>query len=554
MTTISLRAFLYYQSDVLTIAKDIDTLFNFGSHCINHRSIEFHEQATLFSKSHNEGLARGSSAGLLSLPASLLLLLSSTPAHTSVHDQQWPYNLPPHIKYFPEDEHVIRRDLDIQHRLAYQSPAGVQKMSGDEGEKFFMKYWHFDWQETDDEGQGIRIPGLRERETRTRDSDLWTNASIPQPFQPPFLLHTDEQTSLNPHFGRFLRFPRAVFPSLEKRAFQCPTGTSNCAISSTATVIITPTVTASSTSSLPTTSSFSSSIMAPIPFPSSSPPSSSTQSSSSSSSPSSSTTTTTPTSSPTQASLTCSSGYRSCPATLGGGCCPTDRACGATECPASSSSQNTFVQAPPPTSASTSTGGDNPAAAPVRPTSIASSPPSTTITTTGTATTESSLTGTACPTGFYQCSAYYSGGCCRVGRDCGMTSCPTAASTAVVDNNGITVVAPTGQGVSGVAPPSATGPVTATTTIGESGNANGGNCAQGWFSCAASAGGGCCPSGYGCGSSCSASVSGGGSVGKIAASAASGRVRVFQGMGLWMMVFGIAVGVLGVGGRGGMLY
>lgn len=166
---------------------------------------------------------------VLSLPASLLLLISSSPAHTSTHDRQWPYNLPPHMKYFPEDEPIIRRDLEIQLRLAYQFPAGVQKMSGDEGEKFYMTYWHFESEETEDEGKGILTP-LRTRAEHLRNKEVWGNASISLPFQPPYLLHTnDDQTSLNPHPRRVLRFPRAVLPSLDKRAFQCPTGTSNCA-------------------------------------------------------------------------------------------------------------------------------------------------------------------------------------------------------------------------------------------------------------------------------------------------------------------------------------
>jgi hypothetical protein len=52
-----------------------------------------------------------------------------------------------------------------------------------------------------------------------------------------------------------------------------------------------------------------------------------------------------------------------------------------------------------------------------------------------------------------------------------------------------------------------------------------GSCANGWFSCAASVGGGCCPSGYGCGTSCTAMASGESNVGKGAPSeAANARV------------------------------
>lgn len=91
-----------------------------------------------------------------------------------------------------------------------------------------------------------------------------------------------------------------------------------------------------------------------------------------------------------------------------------------------------------------------------------------------------------CPTGFYACSAVYQGGCCRTGRDCDTTSCPPTSSVTVVDSNGVTVAVPTGD---------------AATTSNP--------CATGWFSCAASDGGGCCPSGFACGrESCTASGSG----------------------------------------------
>lgn len=172
---------------------------------------------------------------LLSLPASLLLLISSTPAHTSTStpNPQWPYNLPPHIKYYPEDELLVRRDLEIQNRLAYQMPAGMQKMSGDKGEKFLMTYWRFEFPDPEEGGGGrrISIPGPRRRAPESSNPDVGAgNATIMLPLLPPFLLHADDtQTSLNPTSNnRFLRFPRGILPSLEKRGFQCPAGTSDC--------------------------------------------------------------------------------------------------------------------------------------------------------------------------------------------------------------------------------------------------------------------------------------------------------------------------------------
>ena len=164
--------------------------------------------------------------GLFSLPASLLLLISSTPAHISAHDPQWPYNLPPHAKYYPEDEHLVRRDLNIQERLAYQMPAGMQKMSGDEGEKFLMTYWRFEFPDPEEGGQRITIPQNRRKAAESINANIETNVTLLHPLLPPFLLHTDdEQISFN---SRFLRFPRGILPSLEKRGFQCPAGTTDC--------------------------------------------------------------------------------------------------------------------------------------------------------------------------------------------------------------------------------------------------------------------------------------------------------------------------------------
>ncbi|OGE47800.1 hypothetical protein PENARI_c037G07030 [Penicillium arizonense] len=71
-----------------------------------------------------------------------------------------------------------------------------------------------------------------------------------------------------------------------------------------------------------------------------------------------------------------------------------------------------------------------------------------------------------CPTGFYACSAVYHGGCCRTGRNCDTTSCPTTSSTTMT-SNGVTIVVPV---------------TTATENSGGSGSGN--RCANGWFSCA----------------------------------------------------------------------
>jgi hypothetical protein len=124
---------------------------------------------------------------------------------------------------------------------------------------------------------------------------------------------------------------------------------------------------------------------------------------------------------------------------------------------------------------------------------------------------------TGCPTGFYACSAYYLGGCCQTGRNCDTTSCPPASvSTTLVSGSTLTIVAPSGSGI--------TAPASVLT----------GSCAQGWATCSADLGGGCCPSGYQCGEvSCAAVATGGGgsNVGKMPPNAAG----AFLGADLWTM-------------------
>ncbi|KAG0641718.1 hypothetical protein HOY80DRAFT_918648 [Tuber brumale] len=77
----------------------------------------------------------------------------------------------------------------------------------------------------------------------------------------------------------------------------------------------------------------------------------------------------------------CSSGFYACPSNLAGGCCPSGRLCGVSDCP-----EQTITGTP-----------------------VAS--------------------GDTCPTGYYTCSAQFNGGCCRIGRNCGITDCPERAIT-----------------------------------------------------------------------------------------------------------------------------
>ncbi|KAK6434628.1 hypothetical protein LTR95_009185 [Oleoguttula sp. CCFEE 5521] len=80
-------------------------------------------------------------AALLALPATHLCFIASSGAVADV--PEWPYNLPPTVKYHPEHDSLVRRQLDAKDKLASQRPVGMRKMSEYEGEMFFLHYWDF---------------------------------------------------------------------------------------------------------------------------------------------------------------------------------------------------------------------------------------------------------------------------------------------------------------------------------------------------------------------------------------------------------------------------
>ncbi|KIX95197.1 uncharacterized protein Z520_09113 [Fonsecaea multimorphosa CBS 102226] len=518
---------------------------------------------------------------LAALPSSLLVLIASSIPPVTPQDLnlQWPYNLPADSKYYPEDEVMIKRDLDAQRKLQKSDPTGVRKMSGDPGEKFYLQYWGFEEQEEEYDGCSLD----------------WANTTtLFTSFDQPVRVHDSYQSP-----PRLFRRLLPGWHLFAERDFQCPTGTSactsidrpnsccatgytcqlvqdtgnglgdvaccpdgevcgntlstscasgqtscpnnpgggcclagyacydvGCVQTSTATVLTNPATPSTTTVTSYTTVTPSPSTPTPTTHTSTTITTSPTSSTRTTSSvtplpPVISTVTLTVTvTSATTLPLTCSSGFRSCPASLGGGCCPTDRQCGSSNCPALSSTTS---------SSSSSSATPEP---PVRPTSLTTTVETTT--TTATHSTSPSYPVTGCPTGFYACSAYYPGGCCQIGRNCDSTSCPAVSSTTLVSGNTLTIVAPTGSGI--------TAPGTQLT----------GNCAHGWSTCAPSVGGGCCPSGYVCGAtSCAvpASVTGGGGkgVGKEAPNAAAASQRKQQhfwvgvywvvSMGVWLLVF-----------------
>jgi progranulin len=370
----------------------------------------------------------------------------------------------------PVNEKALNpRDAEAYRQLSQQAPVAVRKMSSeDAGEMFRWEYWGF------------------EKDILLSDDGLNTNAS--SHLLHPVFLHANETSSL--------QAPRHALRSLlMKRDFQCPTGTNSCGsvganwgccpddttcqISGSGSLGCCPGSSATCSGNPPTH---------------------------------------------------CEQGYEPCPLFHGGGgCCLNGFACQSEGCvaasttivvvnpvvtetaapstlpsnpptpvsipaastssttttPSSVASSSTPLQSASSTSSSISTSTSTstskststqitsqqqasstsqPISAPVLPTSITAN--------TLTSTSPSTSTITPCATGFYQCSAFYNAGaCCQVGRDCGLTSCPGRVTTTALVSDGVTIA---GVAVSGA-------------------------CATGWYTCDASIGGGCCPSGYGCG-------------------------------------------------------
>ncbi|KAH7399932.1 hypothetical protein BKA64DRAFT_469500 [Cadophora sp. MPI-SDFR-AT-0126] len=469
---------------------------------------------------------------ILSLPTSILLLIiSHTSAHASLDSDtnaqaksepqsaaQWPYNLPPHVKFWPEDPPSRRRDLEAieEHIRLGRKPVGVMKMSDDEGEKFYMEYWQFEG-ELELDGQRRVFDSPRESAAVRRRNDFSQseeedrskgNESAVVNFRPSFVLHTENIAGAEELKARQVLRSRdvaGVLAALKARDFTCPTGTKDCSM------LMSPTsccATDETCFSIPDTGlgvigccpsgaqcvGAVTQCDAPnTPCPSilgggccipgfscveggcaMDPPAvvttvitrTFTVTASSVTRTSTSLSTVTSTS-----STACPLNVQACPASLGGGCCPTDRVCAFSSCAPSSSSASSTS---PSTSLTTTTSATG--VIPVRPTSGTTTPTLTTTTDSG---------PTTCPTGFYACEAYYEGGCCRTGRNCEKTSCPPTSSTTII-SSGVTVVVPVGSAAT-VATPT-------------------GACASGWETCAASVGGNCCPSGWGCGTASCLSV------------------------------------------------
>ncbi|XDG04567.1 hypothetical protein ABKA04_004182 [Annulohypoxylon sp. FPYF3050] len=356
----------------------------------------------------------------------------------------------------------------------HQHPTAIRKMSLDEGEKIFPEYYAFG---------PAPAPALPRQEP---EEFLFsgTNSSAAMPFLPPYPRHLDyhyrspeprtEEGDAEDQGGNLYRRAREVLAKLQGRQFACPSDTHSCTnidqpnyccASGTTCFVVTNAPEAGNVGCCPVGQNCGVTVGA------------------------------------------CASGATACPANVGGGCCIAGFVCAEVGCVASavsvitptpSSASSPAISASPTTQIITTTAtvtnpttitasGGIPA---YRPTSGSSSPLTTSPTT------QTSATTSYCPTGFYACLARQGGGCCRTGRDCSTSSCPSPPpSTTIINANGATIVVPLSDAQA----------VTATAT----GTAT---CASGWFMCSSESGGGatpgCCPDGYGCGTaSCTLSAS-----------------------------------------------
>lgn len=412
---------------------------------------------------------------------------------------------------------ILQRNAAITSQLAAGPALGVKKMSEDEGEKFFLDYWSF--------GDDFSSGNISER--HLSDEDGFSPARFvaqSYPFGPSYSLGSDGDSQLLPRKNN-----NSAINPFEKRDFKCPTGTTACTsigrsdrcCGSGETCEIVADTGHGNVGCCPSWKTCSGVIES------------------------------------------CQSGYTACSQALGGGCCIPGYDCVEGGCkwiscfifsfacchrelgvwmlllidllgayitvitvsihstvvlstvtystkPQDTTSASTSYSSSttsPHSSMSTTNDGLAP---PARPTNLST-------------VTSATRGSDVCPTGFYACSAVYQGGCCRTGRDCDTTSCPTTSSTTII-SDGVTIVAPV-----------------ATTTQHSGGN----RCAQGWFHCADTVGGGCCPMGFACGASCTArDIAIGTTIAKEQATATSGdgvMCRVSKMM-LGMML-GMSVGV-----------
>ncbi|KAJ5880729.1 uncharacterized protein N7473_011782 [Penicillium subrubescens] len=393
---------------------------------------------------------------------------------------------------------IQRRNAEIEARLADEPVYGVRKMSTDQGEKFYLDYWHFE----DAVQDGLSERHLAEVNTTTASEGKIQKTPVENTgtgFSPAQFVA--RSYAFNPSFGPAFG---VLGSSLESRDFKCPSDTiactsinrsDRCCSTGDTCVIVTDTG-SGDVGCCPKGQTCSGTIGS------------------------------------------CQSGYTTCSKALGGGCCIPGYECVEGGCAyisvvtvtidstvtVSTVTHTTSQQTTHSTSSSSSPSSSSSSTSTSKTTSTESlTPPArgTSITTT----THSLTTRVdVCPTGFYACSAIYNGGCCQTNRNCDTTSCPATASTTFT-SDGKTIAIPVTTGLSGS-------------------SSQAGKCPGGWFSCADTAGGGCCPSGYVCGASiCTATGSVATTVAKEAPTSNGAGVNgvsgVMLGVSLVVLMWGL---------------
>lgn len=160
---------------------------------------------------------------IICLPLPLLLLVPSYSTSAFGVEVQWLQEVESQGEPL-EVESLIRRNVEIQSRLAEQRPCGVKKMPADEAEMFFLEYWLFD-RETRGTIQTFKERVKRQALQEPRKLKLLANVSIPPTPEPPLLLHADLVAGQRPVLGRSF-IPG--FAWLYRREFICPGGTTSC--------------------------------------------------------------------------------------------------------------------------------------------------------------------------------------------------------------------------------------------------------------------------------------------------------------------------------------
>ncbi len=164
------------------------------------------------------------------VPASLLILIASALTRTQAREIPWPFGS-------LSSRSSSRNGISVREEKAPETNTqdhmlvGVRRMSGDQGEMFFPEYWSF--QAASDHNaqlsldtRKLKLRPLGHIDERYKPND-WANASISQPLQAPFALHSDQEHESRLHLSRLLMSPRAI-SALDKRQFQCPGSTVAC--------------------------------------------------------------------------------------------------------------------------------------------------------------------------------------------------------------------------------------------------------------------------------------------------------------------------------------